>query len=1465
MKVKIKESRSYGQVNRGRDMELLQEAVENIIPPAFDELVKFCKDPADAFGLETGNRPEESEKIRAERFPKGAQDTLAKYISVYGLLHSYEVSRGQPSPGDISGIFYRSLTVPRFEELLNDELWKLGDRYEDGTRVRDRFTDDEGLLSTDGDAYERYLAAKKERMAELVKPLTQLKRNFQRTTGRGEADEDGYVSAADSFDARFMDAMGYENRGFNVVRRRDSKGATVDEDPQKALVILGQQYKSHMKQLKKFFKKHPLGDKHYIQREITIYIEREWVQLQSRWIFNHLYYKFEDMVEYMWDHKGSWQKFDAIFNDNPYNIEHYEQTTAYERSLSPRRKPTSLELVNDFLDEEKIKKQYGKCEGGWNAVTTKNRQSRDYPDGENACVLKVYENGKFWWNRDQSSCELAGDEMANCGSANMEDSVLIILKQKITNQELNEENDEPTINLRDKVKGRIMVEYNPRLHELVQILGFANSFPEEEHWPEIKDLYVNLDYPKISNHSFEHLRRNNRTGQERINKFFEYINPESDRPINQPPESFWGNDMTSMFHRLQNREYNHTWEENFWRNIITISSKHRALDAGAGPVSYAPIIFRINVTAPFNREKYAMIQGKRWLSRQDPVLHAKASKSMVDHLEASLAVQVDNAMLGIEPQAGAASEIPPELEVSRVRFQPLRGLTNVDGVPELQMALKYFIFIKIQPEWFTDEGLDYDDPQPEEMHVIITSILRRLKEDQLNKLTVETLEDWYEHMEGGGADEVEAEPKTYDGEAYEDERVQRWILNKDSTNAMERRQWMSRRSPARRRMMRFLDDVQEGETLDAVEEAELEVLLDHFFEVLPVDYQNAVDMARGHDEDIAGQEGEGHPDTGIPARFENERYQATAEIRRWFPEWSNPANPTNQSIALQRATRILNAENPNPTDQVKAEMEVIWHFYGGRWPDYIQEEWYTWWDEHINRPEYLRRDDGDEEDDGWRPGMPTPGEPEYADLTQGDPNAVADAEEEVHSQVDDWEPGQRRVRSQEDTLFSQANMILRRVAAGQNAGQSVSDLQQAYPGIFRIFDRVKSTMKGMGLYDRWVDSIDDNHPLWRDGDFGDLIYGDDNPTLREARSIVNKILDEKKSGAKALVEGDLVDFQTGQETTVDEHFLDFLEEKIPTLDVEDPAQVMAVIRAIENSDTAEQVFNKLEQQGLVTRHMDSAYETTMHQIQQIQSIMTSHWFTRMDQMDSRPPPNMPNGSPMSSHLNEKLKPTVTTLRVFDFDETIAFTKAETRVTEPSGKVKVLPDQDALDTYFYNKGKELAITNPEDPSIPPTSKHIEDALSKQGYELDFSDFSNVREPKENEPVIAIIRRMVASYASDPRGVVYVVTARSQASEGPIKTYLGQLGIEIDRDKIIGVTGGSKKQEIERLMNIYSKDGATTITKIEFFDDSDKNLADVRQLKSEYPQINTILRKVDHGNIKTVKEQKRKLLKVRIGAK
>ena len=80
------------------------------------------------------------------------------------------------------------------------------------------------------------------------------------------------------------------------------------------------------------------------------------------------------------------------------------------------------------------------------------------------------------------------------------------------------------------------------------------------------------------------------------------------------------------------------------------------------------------------------------------------------------------------------------------------------------------------------------------------------------------------------------------------------------------------------------------------------------------------------------------------------------------------------------------------------------------------------------------------------------------------------------------------------------------------------------------------------------------------------------------------------------------------------------------------------------------------------------------------------------------------------YLNEMEEP-ITTLRIFDFDETIAHTASETRVKAPNGTEVTLRNQQEFEAYMSQAAAKEGIT-----AFDPI-----DELTTLGYDIDLSDF------------------------------------------------------------------------------------------------------------------------------------------------
>jgi hypothetical protein len=179
-------------------------------------------------------------------------------------------------------------------------------------------------------------------------------------------------------------------------------------------------------------------------------------------------------------------------------------------------------------------------------------------------------------------------------------------------------------------------------------------------------------------------------------------------------------------------------------------------------------------------------------------------------------------------------------------------------------------------------------------------------------------------------------------------------------------------------------------------------------------------------------------------------------------------------------------------------------------------------------------------------------------------------------------------------------------------------------------------------------------------------------------------------------------------------------------------------------------------------------------------------------------------------ISEEMEEPITTLRIFDFDETIAHTTSEVRVKAPDGSTAVLSGQKEFEQYM-NQAAEKEGAQSYDPV---------DDLRKLGYKIDLSDFSIVKDPEE----ITVVTDIMKQFSDDSK--TYVMTARRGNSLGPILDYIQQIGIDSSRVRPIATEGESKGDVMVAMMrNKIMSDGKSNIHRIEYYEDSQRNIDDV----------------------------------------
>jgi len=141
----------------------------------------------------------------------------------------------------------------------------------------------------------------------------------------------------------------------------------------------------------------------------------------------------------------------------------------------------------------------------------------------------------------------------------------------------------------------------------------------------------------------------------------------------------------------------------------------------------------------------------------------------------------------------------------------------------------------------------------------------------------------------------------------------------------------------------------------------------------------------------------------------------------------------------------------------------------------------------------------------------------------------------------------------------------------------------------------------------------------------------------------------------------------------------------------------------------------------------------------------------------------------SPKYSEKIKKA----RVFDFDDTLAQTKSNVLYTMPDG----------------TKGKIDASTFAKDAG----------RMEAEGAVWDFSEFSKVMNGKKG-PLFDVAKKI-----QDVRGSedIFVLTARPQDAAGPIKEFLGSLGLNIPLKNITGLADGRPQAKADWMLGKFAE--------------------------------------------------------------
>ena len=180
------------------------------------------------------------------------------------------------------------------------------------------------------------------------------------------------------------------------------------------------------------------------------------------------------------------------------------------------------------------------------------------------------------------------------------------------------------------------------------------------------------------------------------------------------------------------------------------------------------------------------------------------------------------------------------------------------------------------------------------------------------------------------------------------------------------------------------------------------------------------------------------------------------------------------------------------------------------------------------------------------------------------------------------------------------------------------------------------------------------------------------------------------------------------------------------------------------------------------------------------------------------------------------------LRVFDFDDTLATTTSKVKLTQADGsKRNLTPDEFA--TYELQPGESY------------------------DEETAFIEFADVRDGEEIRQIANILRNVVDAGTEGRK--IAILTARAPTAQQPIANFLKEIGVDSSKVEIVTLSSTDpqdKKDWIKREIQAGADD-------IEFFDDSQDNVAAVESLKDDYPHIRLVSRLVKYGRRRIPKNE------------
>lgn len=172
------------------------------------------------------------------------------------------------------------------------------------------------------------------------------------------------------------------------------------------------------------------------------------------------------------------------------------------------------------------------------------------------------------------------------------------------------------------------------------------------------------------------------------------------------------------------------------------------------------------------------------------------------------------------------------------------------------------------------------------------------------------------------------------------------------------------------------------------------------------------------------------------------------------------------------------------------------------------------------------------------------------------------------------------------------------------------------------------------------------------------------------------------------------------------------------------------------------------------------------------------------------------------------KTNMPTLRVFDFDDTLVKTNSKVGVIEVNKESGEESDKYFISPAAYAKFDEIKSQNPD-----------------KEYKFDYSQFSQVIEPKIIDFTFQILRNVVKKMREDTGVPAVILTARGSDANTNISNFLHGFDIDIPVITLNSSNPASKAAWIKKTMLEHE------LPHIEFFDDSILNVRAVAELSSD----------------------------------